>query len=215
MRKKTLQQIGLKWGTDKATHHNYLDFYERHFKGVERPKFLEIGHATGVGIATIMEFFGDGDFYSFEINPPAYESVLGQEIMSKITYFQGDQGNRADIERFKAAHGGDFDIILDDGSHLIQHQQLSLMAFRDSVKHEGVYIIEDLHTSFRSGYYEPGRDGFSTFAMLQAWKKQQIVPCLIPQSVQRELIGNIYEIDFCVKDVQDMTDSITAVIKFR
>ena len=46
---------------------------------------------------------------------------------------------------------GDGDIIIDDGSHQFVHQMTSLFAFMDSVKPDGIYVLEDLHTSLSWG----------------------------------------------------------------
>jgi hypothetical protein len=41
-----------------------------------------------------------------------------------------------------------FDIILDDGSHYMKDQQKSFKYLFDHLREKGIYILEDLHTSF-------------------------------------------------------------------
>ena len=43
---------------------------------------------------------------------------------------------------------GPFDIVIDDGSHAPAHQVASLTALWPHVKVGGVYLVEDLHTSY-------------------------------------------------------------------
>ena len=49
---------------------------------------------------------------------------------------------------------GDVDIIIDDGSHVISHQQISLGFLFKYIKKGGQYWIEDLHTSDSSVWYK-------------------------------------------------------------
>ena len=51
-----------------------------------------------------------------------------------------------DLNRFKSEHGGDFDMIIDDGGHTMEQMQTSLNHLWDSLKSGGVYVIEDLHS---------------------------------------------------------------------
>ena len=43
--------------------------------------------------------------------------------------------------------GGEFDVIIDDGSHRPMHQQISLVSLYPHLKPGGQYIIEDLHVA--------------------------------------------------------------------
>ena len=47
---------------------------------------------------------------------------------------------------------GDFDIIIDDGSHRCDHQMVSLLFLWPALNPGGVYLVEDTHTSYRSAY---------------------------------------------------------------
>lgn len=63
----------------------------------------------------------------------------------RIRITRGDQGDRADLNRFAQAAGGRFDVVIDDGSHASHHQQVSLAALFPHVADGGYYIVEDLH----------------------------------------------------------------------
>ena len=70
----------------------------------------------------------------------------------RIKTFQGDQGNKDSIQSMVDKFGSDFDIILDDGSHWVSHQQISFGVLFQHLKPGGYYIIEDLHTSLPEFY---------------------------------------------------------------
>ena len=64
-----------------------------------------------------------------------------------------NQGNPDELDLFISEcknNGISFDIILDDGSHDIAHQQLTFGKLFQLVKAGGIYIIEDLGSSYFS-----------------------------------------------------------------
>ncbi len=65
--------------------------------------------------------------------------------------YQGDQSSTADLSRLCAAEGP-FDIVIDDGSHQSRHQLISFLHLFPYLKDGGLYVIEDVQTSFWSGY---------------------------------------------------------------
>mgnify|MGYP000504091436 CR=1 FL=1 len=76
--------------------------------------------------------------------------------MDSLTY-AGNLANLKDIEdkdkeklledNFIKEHGGNFDLIIDDGGHHTIHQQISLGFLFKYLNSGGTYIVEDLHTS--------------------------------------------------------------------
>jgi SAM-dependent methyltransferase len=62
-----------------------------------------------------------------------------------------DQGNVKQLGDFFSEmrfKGINFDIIIDDGSHDVAHQQMTFGKLFDLLKPGGIYIIEDMCTSF-------------------------------------------------------------------
>ena len=81
------------------------------------------------------EYFSKGEIVGVDIDPPA-SPVAGCEVVRM------HQADRATIEaRWPDQH---FDIIIDDGSHILEDQVLSLIWLWPKLKPGGVYIIEDI-----------------------------------------------------------------------
>src|SRR5262249_14218852 len=60
----------------------------------------------------------------------------------------------------------DFDVIIDDGSHIADHQRASFLSLWPHLRDGGTYIIEDCHTSYWQEYGGGIRtgNGFIDFA---------------------------------------------------
>ena len=140
-------------GSDKGTEiegfdaHGYSPYYERWFDSIrtEPLRFLEIGvcdpRNPGASLKGWYEYFPNAAIYGIDIvDATRFEN-------DRVTTFIGDQSNRDDLARLIDTHGGDFDIVIDDGSHADEHQQVSLEFLLPYVKPSGHYIIEDMQVS--------------------------------------------------------------------
>ena len=56
------------------------------------------------------------------------------------------------IYEFIKLYQGNFDVILDDGGHAMDHQQVSLGFLFQYIKPGGIFIIEDIHSSLPQYY---------------------------------------------------------------
>jgi len=77
-----------------------------------------------------------------DISPPQLPPL------DRICTFSGDQSKREDLEAFKQTTGGPVDLLIDDGGHTMEQQQVSLGYLFPFITEGGYYAIEDLHTSF-------------------------------------------------------------------
>jgi len=162
---ESLTELANLYGTDKGTTgpssrwggHNYTDVYEAYLGSCRNSpvSLLEIGlgvtgdrwdspivHGRNKGGASLKmwhDYFPEGKIYGIDINECSYLDN------NRIRTFVADQGRVNDLEAFvKAAEGTDFDIIIDDGSHRPDHQQVSFSYFFKKLKSGGLYFIEDL-----------------------------------------------------------------------
>jgi hypothetical protein len=83
-------------------------------------------------------YFPNAQILGFDIEDFSYVSL------PRCTIFRGDMGSRDDLRELVEQTRGDFDIIIDDGSHASQHQQIALGTLFPHVVAGGIYVIEDL-----------------------------------------------------------------------
>ena len=124
----------------------YFDVYERHlakFVG-KAPKILEIGVLGGGSIELWLKYFGEG---TQVIGVDIDTRCLAYKYNGDAQVIMGDQSNPAFWDEFLDKNT-DFDIIIDDGSHIMEHQVLTLQKTFPHLKTGGVYICEDTHTSY-------------------------------------------------------------------
>lgn len=143
----TLHDIGLKHGTDKATFHGFCDFYEKHLPDRDfSGRLLEIGVMGGASLRMWAEYYPHAEIVGIDIN-----NVCHLDLPCGVSVVVGDATNHHVTKLL-----GEFDIIVDDGSHLTSDQQMSfLWLFYNQLSETGIYILEDLHTSLPGypGYY--------------------------------------------------------------
>ena len=83
-------------------------------------------------------------------------------------------------------------IIIDDGSHITSHQQKSLGYLFPLLNTNGIYICEDLHTSYVQSYIDTSS---TTLELLEKYKKTKILECDIISSERLKYINaNIVDI---------------------
>jgi hypothetical protein len=141
---RSLDEIGLETGTDKSSrHHDYLGFYELALRGQSKiDRLLEIGVDHGASVRMWHEFLPNAQIVGMDVNQTA-TAHAGERIAIEI----GNQADPATLRRLVGAHGP-FDVIVDDGSHIWSHQIVSFETLFPSLAPGGLYILEDVHTSY-------------------------------------------------------------------
>jgi len=148
-----LNELALKYGTDKSSnHHNYMDIYEKYFDKLKDNdlKILEIGVARGRSLRTWEEYFTKAKIYGIDI-----KEKCEKYSTERIKIFIGKQ-NDINLVNKVIDEVGELDIIIDDGSHTMIDQKGSCDKFFPFLKEGGIYIIEDLCTSYRRRNYNGG-----------------------------------------------------------
>lgn len=145
-----LDKIALHAKTDKSSRkHDYTRIYAKLFAPLRKRKirFLEIGVQFGYSIHLWERYFRKGDLYFFDID---LSYLIYQPKRAHL--YQVDQGSREQLHKVLAQIGTEFDIIIDDGGHRMDQQQISFETLFPHVRPGGLYIIEDTHTSYLQEY---------------------------------------------------------------
>ncbi len=162
----TLDAIGLKHGTDKASFfHDYLNFYEIFFSPFRHKeiKILEIGVFQGASLKTWEEYFPKSQVIGADISPSAKKFEKNRVRIELL-----DQSNIEELTSAAIKHGP-FDIIVEDGSHMWEHQTTTLRTLFPFLKDHGIYIVEDLHTNY--GNLQDAYRGVATATCMDYLKK--------------------------------------------
>jgi len=152
---------------------NYVDVYQAYLHRIrnDRISLLEIGlgvegpnwkadivHGGNTGGASMKmwsDYLPNASITGIDINPAPYLDT------DRVKTYVVDQGSRDSLHEFIAKHPDPwFDVIIDDGSHRADHQQLSLEALFPRLKPGGLYFIEDLNDFGYGG--RPGGGRFAT-----------------------------------------------------
>lgn len=137
-------------GTDKSSiYHNYTEVYAQYFKDIKNTnlKFLEIGIFKGDSVKMWENYFPNADLHFMDIT-----NARITHYSDRSKYYYLDQSNPAQLYKFGKEVGGDFDVIIDDGGHTMEQQIISFHNLFPLLKSGGLYIIEDLHTSYWKEY---------------------------------------------------------------
>lgn len=117
---------------------SYYSAYDREFISFkDKPiKLLEIGVQGGGSLIMWRKYFAKADITGADINPwcKKFETT---DITVKI----GDQLDKDFIS-------GSYDIVIDDGGHTMEQQIGTFEILFPAINKGGLYVIEDLHTSF-------------------------------------------------------------------
>ena len=158
-----LNSIGIKFNTDKASiwsginktiqnslGHDYLrkyEFFIREFLDLEDFNMLELGAGPGENIGASIRMWSE---YFLNANTITVVDIQKNvvdltEINKNIIPIHGDLG---DPKLLKSLANNKYNLIIDDASHFWEHQILAFENLFDSLCPGGVYICEDIQTSF-------------------------------------------------------------------
>jgi hypothetical protein len=145
-----MHTIGVKYDTDKVTHHEYHEMYDFFLKSLytKEGSMLEIGIDSGKSLKMWLELFPNAHIYGMDI----WKNYSGE----RYTVIQGDQSKEGDLNTVKnAVEKNNLFYINDDGSHIPEHQLLTFNTLFPALCEGGVYIIEDVETSYwtKNGLY--------------------------------------------------------------
>lgn len=124
---------------------HYFEIYHRHFSRFigQKVDVLEIGIYSGGSLEMWRSYFGEkSHIYGVDI-----EEACKTYENDHVSVFIGDQADRAFWRTFRKNVEG-IDILIDDGGHTPQQQQVTLEEMLRHIRPGGVYLCEDVHGSF-------------------------------------------------------------------
>ena len=217
----TLKEIAETYQTDKNFFHNY---YHRAYDEALLPlketatKVCEIGicgqnpavnWVNGNSLRIWRDYFTNANILGLDIDP--FDNVLGDRVTIDFI----DQSSREQVIEYSTKLS-DYDLIVDDGSHKMYDQQITFAYFFKSLRSGGIFILEDLHTSYEvkiaeknNNYLWGTPDKITTLEMLEKYNETGKIHSdyLTPEECGY-LESNINSI----KIYDDVNHSVTSVI---
>ena len=136
-----LFNIGKKYPTSKNIT-GFIEIYEFYFNQLKEKdiNILEIGIDNGDSLRLWRDYFTRANICGLDIDKKKFS-------INDVEIFCGDQSDieflSTIVKKYKK-----FDIIIDDGSHISKHIIDSFNYLFDYLNDEGLYVIEDLQTSY-------------------------------------------------------------------
>ena len=152
---------------------HYFEVYERFCRpsAVATRCVLEIGVQLGGSVEMWRDYFGPATrIYGIDINPDAKQQ---EDIVTKV--FIGDQQDRGFL-RSVLREIGTPDVVIDDGGHTANQQITAFEELYPALSDNGLYFVEDTHTSLWRGQFMDRQDqqsflqfSFARCAQLMEW----------------------------------------------
>lgn len=149
-----LSRIAIACGTDKWGAHRYTPDYHRMLchRRFDQLRLLEIGvggykakRLGGHSLRMWAEYFPSAEVTGLDI----CEKQL--DLGPRVKIVQGSQDDTAMLTQLSEERGP-FDIVIDDGSHIVSHVLATFEHLFPLVAADGVYAVEDVQTAFWPGY---------------------------------------------------------------
>jgi SAM-dependent methyltransferase len=151
-----LCEIGKKYDTDKSSQRNnvsnirhchpYTLFYDGLFKNkrYEKIRIAEIGILEGASILMWKEYFVNAEIYGFEYDKDFIDNFKNKYNNDRITLIDIDVCDKESIKRSFSKLNIQYDIIIDDSTHLFEDQIRFIENSYQYLKPGGILIIEDI-----------------------------------------------------------------------
>lgn len=189
-----LTEIGKLYGTDKVGQ-GFTAVYQNRLEALRFnvQRVLEVGVFFGASLQMWRDYFpnahvfgldtftgvdgwtnvwGDGKRSTFP-NADRFLREWKRGLHSRIHLLvenQSDESSMQEVVR-RLQRSPQFDIIVEDGSHLNHDQQTNLAQLSPLLIPGGLYIMEDLHCSMQSGFDDPRGSYHTTYSTLRRFNR--------------------------------------------
>lgn len=159
--RKSFTELLVESKSDKYSKHHYEKYYEKWlapYRETRGLKLLEIGANEGHSLNLWSNYFDKEPEIIVGLAYGNAETIVregtftAEEGKAKVTVIEGDQSSPDTIRKLIGM--GPWDVIIDDGSHVPQHVLGTLFSLWSTIRNGGMYIIEDIETS----YWKQGRE---------------------------------------------------------
>ena len=125
----------------KIIAHGYAKIYEKYLKEHKDKNLniIELGSFYGNASAAFYFYFKNSQIYSADINPDMY-----LYRSKRLKNFFTDTSSRASIEKNIISRNIKFDLIIEDASHMLKDQIISLFILFKNLKSGGFFIVEEI-----------------------------------------------------------------------
>ena len=139
-----LTDLEKKYPTKGKTH--FLKIYENYFSPLKNKKIniLEIGVYEGKSLMIWKSYFPNANIVGIDIQSYNFQ-------IERIKTFVGDQTDLKFLSGLLKKYRN-FDVIIDDGSHISKDIIKSFIFLFDFLVDGGLYVVEDLQTSYFPRY---------------------------------------------------------------
>ena len=130
-----------KQNRDLISAHGYAKFYEKYFKDIknENLNIIELGSFYGNASAALFFYFKNSKIFSADINPDMY--IYNS---NRIKNFYLNSSSKNSIQKNLINRNLKFDIIIEDASHMLKDQIISLFMLFKMLNSGGYFIIEEI-----------------------------------------------------------------------
>lgn len=140
--------IGILSKTDKIYQHGYHFIYSNYlekYRNKENMSMIEIGIESKYSLNLWLNYFPNAFIYGMDIH------FNDKDVKYEI--YKGDQSKKEDLKIFSEKINKPVFFIIDDGSHISEHQILTFDILFEKLLPGGTYIIEDIETSYWTKSY--------------------------------------------------------------
>ena len=131
----------LKQDSRKIIAHGYAKIYEKYLKNNKDRilNIIELGSFYGNASAAFFFYFKNAKIYSADINPDMY-----LYSSKRLKNFFTDTSSRSSIEKNIINKKIKFDLIIEDASHMLKDQIISLFTLFRTLNSGGLFIVEEI-----------------------------------------------------------------------
>ena len=131
----------LKQDSKKIIAHGYAKIYEKYLKDNKDGvlNIIELGSFYGNASAAFFFYFKNAKIYSADINPDMY-----LYSSKRLNNFFTDTSSRSSIEKNIINKNIKFDLIIEDASHMLKDQIISLFTLFRTLNSGGLFIVEEI-----------------------------------------------------------------------